>query len=305
MVVLCLLVGIARADAPSPTSEAERLFQEGLALFEAKKFDEACDKFEQSIKKNPRALGTLMNLGRCNERRGKVATALALYQEAFDRASESGADVARDKAQERIAVLSGQVPVVVLVRKGPPLEGEKLVVGDKVIASDKKEVQLDPGTYTITLTAPGRLPFQTTVQATVAKRIELELPVLQVPSGKTIVKVRNSRRVGGKVTLIGGVTLVVASSALAAYAKLDYDKQFDANCGVNPPIDGRPSCNEKGQERTERARNLGTIATVFGGAGLVATAVGAYLWFTARGERTTVVPTATPGGASVVLLRRF
>jgi tetratricopeptide (TPR) repeat protein len=304
IVIVCAWIEIANAQ---PTNEAETLFQDGLALFEAGKFDEACAKFELSIKKNPRALGTLMNLGRCNERRGKVATALGLYQEAFDRAGEAGANAARDKAQERIAVLLGQVPVVMLKRKGPPLDGEQLVIGDKVIAPGKTEVQLDPGTHTITLTAPGRLPFQTTVLAAAAKRVEVELPVLEVPKPKTVVRVRSSRRVGGKVTVIGGLTLIVAGSALATYAKLDYDKQLDTNCNVDQPINGMPSCNAKGQARIERDRSLGTVATVFGGAGLVATAVGSYLWFSARGaERTTtVVPGAAPGGATVLLIRRF
>ncbi len=63
----------ASAFAQEPT-EADRLFQEGRDLLAAGKPDEACAKFELSIKKDPRAVGTLLNLALCNERLGKLAT---------------------------------------------------------------------------------------------------------------------------------------------------------------------------------------------------------------------------------------
>jgi predicted Zn-dependent protease len=67
-IVIVLVAGRAAAQTPS---EAETLFREGLALLEAGKPAEACERFERSILKDPRAIGVLMNLGRCNERAGR------------------------------------------------------------------------------------------------------------------------------------------------------------------------------------------------------------------------------------------
>ena len=315
-VASCIIVfAFTTASAqPAPTLEADRLFQEGLALFDKGQFDDACKKFEQSIAKDPRALGTLMNLGRCNERRGKVATAQKLYQEAFDRASESNATVARDKAQERIAALAAQVPVVTLERAGPPLEGEKLVIDDQVISSDKQELLLDPGAHTLVLTAPGRLPYQTTINATIKSRIKVELPVLAVPAQRTVVtRVRSSqRRLIGKIATFGGGGLVLVGGGLMVYGRRDYDKQFEDPDGPGTRIapcakvGNNSLCNATGQSRTERDRNLVTAGTVFGVVGLAAAATGLALWLTAPAEeRTTIVPTGTATGVGLAVVGTF
>jgi hypothetical protein len=311
-VVACAAVRVAAAQ---PANDADRLFQEGLALFDEGKFDEACTKFEQSIAKDPRAIGTLMNLGRCNERRGKVATALKLFQEAYDRATEANAVGTRDKAQERIAALAAQVPVVIIKHLAPPLDGEKLVVDDAVVPLDKQELNLDPGTHTFVLTAPGRLPWQSPVTVAVSARKTVELPELQVPKNKTVVTRSSTRRVIGKIATFAGVGVVLVGSGLAVYAKHDYEKQFDdpdgsgpliAHCGSFPPIAGKQTCDAVGQSRTERDRNIGTGAGVVSVLGLAAAATGVVLWVTAPGdERATVVPTGSASSVGLVLVGRF
>ncbi len=262
--MFCVLVRVASAQTPTPTPEAERLFQEGLALFDAGKVEEACGKFEQSIKKNPRALGTLMNLGRCAERRGKVATALALYQEAFDRASEAGASVATEKAQERITALAAQVPVVVIKRAGAALPSEKLVVDDKVVPSDKTELPLDPGTHTFVLTAPGRLPFETSLNVKVAEKVTLQLPVLELPKVRTVVtRVGSTRRTLGKLLAIGGGGVVLTSGALVLYP----DRCSDRSCRRSHRRRDRPhsgrhkwSTRRRSRRKTRRSRpDLGSV----------------------------------------------
>jgi tetratricopeptide (TPR) repeat protein len=314
VVVACAIARVAVAQAPV---EAERLFREGLALFDEGKFTEACEKFEQSIAKDPRALGTLMNLGRCNERRGKVATALAMYQEAFDRASEANATTTRDKAQERIAALAVQVPVVTFKRAAAPLAGEKLVIDDKVVPLTKTELTLDPGAHTLVLTAPGRLPFQQTITLAVSARLAVELPALELPKERTVVKrVGGSpQRALGKIATFGGAGLVVIAGAVTLYARHDYDKQFDdpdgsgpalAHCGAFPDVDGKRTCDEVGQARTDRARNLGTAAQLIGAVGITAAAAGLVLWLTApTDERATLVPTGSATSAGLAIAGRF
>lgn len=308
----CLLVlwlpAIALADTPS-VPEAERLFQEGLALFDAGKFDDACEKFDQSIKKNPRALGTLMNLGRCNERRGKVATALRLYQEAYDRAAEAGATAARDTAQERITALAAQVPIVVLKRAGAPLPSEKLVVDDVVLDGSKTEISLDPGPHTFVLTAPGRLPFEKQLAVAASTRVTLELPVLEEPKPEVVVtRVGSTRATLGKVLVIAGGAAAVISGGLVLYAKRDYDKQFTGNnphCTRDVTIEGLPACDSIGKDRTDRARAIVTSSSVLGALGVGAAAAGAILWWMTPRERSEIVPTASATSVGVTFVGRF
>ena len=309
--LICILVVSARVAGaqPAPKSEADKLFKEGIALFDQGKFDEACEKFEQSIARDPHAIGTLMNLGRCNERRGKVATALKRFQEAYDRASQANAIAMRDAAQERIGALTGQVPVVTISRAGPPLEGEKLVVDDEVIALTRTELLLDPGTHTFVLTAPGRLPYETKLHVTTKTTLKVELPVLQVPKQDTVRIRASSRRIAGKVGTFGGAGLILVASGVALYAKRDYDKQFDDPDGSGPlmancdPID--KGCNEAGHSRTQRDRNIAITATVVGAVGLAAAATGIVLWITAPTEERTVTPTLGPTSVGVSFSGRF
>ena len=65
-VLVCLALVLpaeARADGKA---DAQRLFDEGLKLFDAKDYAKACERFAASQKLD-RAAGTLLNLGRCFE----------------------------------------------------------------------------------------------------------------------------------------------------------------------------------------------------------------------------------------------
>ena len=289
------------ADPPIDKSAAEKLFEEGRAELQAGRPDAACKKFEQSIRKDPRAVGTLLNLGLCTERQGKIASALALFIEAYDRATEAGQAEQRTAAEEHIKTLRPQVPILAITY-AEHLPGEKLVVDDRVIGADEKELPLDPGPHTIVLTAPGRLPYETTVVAKSASRIPLALPALAVPQSG-----RSGRALAGRITTIGGAALVVGAGVLVVYGRHSYHEQFEGtppHCGAAPPIDGKPVCDDIGEAAVERAQRYVNVGGVVGVVGIVAVATGVTLWLTAPNE-TRVVPTASASGAGVTIVGRF
>ena len=301
--LLVLVIACAVASAQNQP-EAERLFEEGRALLTEGKPEQACVKFEQSLAKDPRQIGVLMNLGLCNERSGKIATALRLYQEAFDRAVEAKLVNAKELAQDEINKLAAKVPIVTLARKGPPLPGEKLVIDDVVIAGT--EVRLDPGSHSLVFTAPGRVTYETRVHVEAADRKTLTLPVLAVPQSKVVTTRTSTRRLAGMITAFGGLGIALGGATLAIYAKQDYDKLFngpDAHCGQYTLPDGTPGCDEIGQPRSERDRNLALTGSVIGAVGLVASAAGLVLWLTAPADSsdTVVQPTATATSAGLVI----
>jgi tetratricopeptide (TPR) repeat protein len=308
LVLVAVLAGTAAADTPK--SEAEQLFNEGRALQDADKFDQACAKFAESIEKDPRQMGALMSLAECNERSGKVATALVLYQHAFDFAGEANLPGARSKAKEKIAELAPDVPLVTIEHTGPILDGEKLVIDKVVIANDVKELPLDPGKHSIVLTAPRRLPWNTELEVRRADRKSLVLPVLEVPKSKIVTKRTSSRRVVGKVIAISGLGLGAVAGGLAYYARSDYKGLFEGampHCGAFPSVGGKPTCDDVGQSRSQRDGNLATGAGVIGVVGGAAVITGVLLWVTAPKEysQTQVVPAINASGASISFVGRF
>ncbi len=306
LVTLLSLTGVVEG-APS---EAEKLFEEGRALLEAGQPEAACDKFELSIAKDPRQIGVLMNLAVCNERTGKLATALELYKEALARATEANLPGAKKLAQAEIDKLAKRVPVLYLEHTADPLPGEKLVIDNKVVSLDTKELPVDPGTHMLTLTAPGRLPFETQVDVRGTDRKRVELPELAVPKNTVVERRSSSQRTAGKVMAFGGAAVVLTAGAIAYYAKSDYDSLFDGtapHCGRYPDVDGKAVCDMTGQDRAERARRFSTAATITGIAGLGIALTGVVLWATSPGEtaRTTIVPTASESGAGVIVRGAF
>lgn len=303
LVAIGILLAVTSASAQNK-SEAARLFEEGRALLEQGKPLEACQKFEQSIAKDPRQTGALMNLALCNERTGKIATALRLYQEAFDRANEANLARTRELASDAISRLSSKVPVVRFRRAGTPAPSEKLLVDDVVVQLHDDELRVDPGRHIVVLTAPERLAFQTSLELDAGERKEVVLPVLALP----VIVAPSSRRFAGKITVAAGAALLLTSAGIAFYAKRDYDSLFEGSpihCGVYPPIDGRPACDDEGQARSENDHRLATAATVIGAVGVAAAIAGVVIWLTAPSETPKVTPAVSASGAGVIVHGTF
>ncbi|MCX5741235.1 MAG: tetratricopeptide repeat protein [Proteobacteria bacterium] len=270
------MIGEAAGDAKT---EADRLFDEGVALREQGKLPEACAKFAAAMKKDERAIGTLLNLALCAEKDGRTATAVKLFTEARDRAGEQDLQAQQTAAAEHLATLGPLVPHLT-IKLARPLPGMKILVDDQVVAPDALVgLSLDPGARTINVSAPGRLPFATTVTLQPSSAQTIDVPELA-----TVVVVKSSKRTIGKIATIGGAVVLGTSVGLAMYAKRTWDTQFEAHvdAGGNSyvPCHG-DVCDAGGQQGTERARTFGTLATVVGGVGLAAIGVGVYFWLTA------------------------
>jgi tetratricopeptide (TPR) repeat protein len=292
-----ILIGVAAAE-PTDKSAADELFEQGRTLLARGEFDAACAKFEASLQKDPAGVGALLNLALCNERRGKIATAYALYERALEQATDAKLGKPQAEARKKVTELSARLPIVAISYAAPPIDGTKLVIDDAVVPLSAKERPLDPGRHEIVVTAPGRIPFQTAISIAIAERKSLVIPALELPKQQTIVKQGNARRAIGKAATLGGSGLVVGASLLALYAHHLYNEPFHGNppdCGgpTHPDVDGKTACDQAGQDKTERARSLGTAATVVGGIGIAVAVTGAILWKTAAPKERTITPIAT------------
>lgn len=182
--LLCLLATTTAAQAQSPA--AESLFREGRSLIKQGKLQDGCDKLEASEMVEP-SVGTLLNIGDCRERLGKIATAWAAFRKAEALAKQSGKEEkrlaeARRRAQRLEPQLPGltiqiakATPGIIIKRNGERLEGA--VIGT--------EVPVDPGNYRITAEAPGYKPWTLDVSLPVRGKRQITIPALdrdQVPT---------------------------------------------------------------------------------------------------------------------------
>ncbi len=295
-IVVAALGRPSHAD-DSPKTKADELFEEGVALRNKGAFKEACVKFEEAMKHDERAIGTLLNLALCAEKFDHFATAVHLYSEARDRAREQGLAEHQKAAEEHIALLEPQVSHLT-VKLVEPLPATKVLIDDRVVAlTELDKLPIDAGVRAISVSAPGRLPYETTITIAIAKDASLDIPAL----GKPVTV--SSRRTIGKLSVIGGGVLLGAGLGLGLYAKSMYDAQFDAHTdamgGQYFPCRADKMCDSGGQKQTEKARTIGVVGSVIGGVGLAAIGVGVALWVMSpttaeHPAQVSVVPVASP-----------
>ncbi|MBA3459697.1 MAG: hypothetical protein H0T46_07035 [Deltaproteobacteria bacterium] len=290
--------------APQPAladdiAKADALFAEGRALMKTD-LHAACAKFEESLKWNSQAIGTLLNVALCDEKLGRVASAVAKFTEARDRAREGALDEHLQAAEERLAALKGRVPFITIKLATEPLPGTRILIHDKVIALEAlADLPIDPGEHPLVVSAPDHVPYQTTIKIAESERREVVVPALRKGT------VTSSRKTIGKiVTISGGVALVGGIVIGGVIARGRYNDAFDMYCD-----DDDKECDPDGLSGTKSARTLGTVGTVVGAIGLVGVGVGLYLWLRAPDEGTSrgvsLLPQLDPSAPGVVAVGRF
>jgi hypothetical protein len=285
-----LVVALAFAgDASAAPSLAEKataqaLFEDGLQLMGAKRYAEACPKLEESERLDP-ALGTRFRLSECEEAIGRLASAWAGFLEVADLAHAARQTDRENVARARAAAIEPKLSRVKVDVAKPDTPGLE-VAHDSVMVGKAQwgtPVPIDPGTYAITATAPGKRPWKGSV--TVAEggaTASLLVPVLDdapvdatafaipmsVQSVPTAHTTRTAKIAG--FTLIGvGAAGFIAGGVMGLVAKGNYDGT-GANCSAT-------TCDAAGEATINGARALGNAATGVFIAGAVAAVTGVVL----------------------------
>jgi tetratricopeptide (TPR) repeat protein len=291
-IVACAYSAPVAADAPA---DAEQAFERGRALLDAGKLDEACAAFADSLRLDFQ-YGTLYNLGRCEDKRGKPYAAWR----SFRRLADEDTNAARRARAAALATqLEPRVPKLVIdVPAGRPA-GFAVSIDGEIIAELGAPQPVDVGSHEIVATAPGFQRWRTTITAGEGATMRVRPALEHLLGGDDVhVDVRPDRRyvrdfpvAGPAVTVAGGVTLV-AGIALALHAKNIYDSsKTGAAAGAAGSLDDN-----------RQAVRDGNIATVLSVVGLVAVPAGAVLWH--RGTWM-VTPRADGNGAALSVSGQF
>jgi len=286
---------VAAASGDAQTAEA--LFQSGKEAMARGDLAVACARFSESVSIDP-AAGSLLNLADCEERSGKVASALAHFQAARDRLRAD--DPRTSRAAERIAQLQGRAPrLTIVVQGGAP---NASVIRDETplgAASLGVALPVDPGLHVLVLRAPGRAERREEVTLREGESRTIEL-VPGAPTASSDAAVAHEESAGGTQRTIGivlgagGLVAIAGGSVMGVLAKSTYD-DAKSHCPAGPH-----ACDASGVDGGDRAYGQATASTILFVAGGALVATGLTLFLTAPRVAVTPVASEKQAGLAVV-----
>jgi hypothetical protein len=237
VLVLGSLLGFAHVTFAQTAAD---LFAQGLQLIEAGKPAEACAKLEQALRLEPDKPGVLLNLGVCNEKQNKVATALMWFRKAMTLAAERGIKETENVAREQIKSLSPRVPTIKIVLTGAD-DGAVTLDGARVPPTSFARLEADAGPHKLEAHAPGKEPLsqdvivddkpdarQAVTLALVPEVAHAHAKDIAVPRYVEIDRGASRRHIGFIVGATGG-GLVLAAGGLSLLAKNRFDASDDVS----------------------------------------------------------------------------
>jgi hypothetical protein len=326
LLLTALALGHAHAQTPEGNATlAEQLFNQGRDLVKANQWADACPKFEASLRYDP-VLGTRLNLATCYEHVGKLASAWGLYRESIELARKAGDTKRAEYAQKQATALEPRLPKLAISAPANAPAGLAVKRDDTPVDAGALGVALyvDPGTHSVTASAPGFESAKLSVTVTEGKTETVAIPALVArpvpaavakkasePSEETPVDtapVPRSPRRRYLALGLGGAGVVAIGVGLVFGAKAS-SKWSDARklCGDDLVCSDPASFNQS-KKLVSDGRSAGNVATGLVIGGLAAGAAGAVVWFWPRSaERTTahLVPVPHDGGAGLALTGVF
>ena len=312
----------ARAVPPADEAAAEVLFNQATEAANAGRLDEACPKFAEAQRLDPTA-GTLLNLGKCEEQRSNLATAYGAYVAAAARARQDQ-DTKGREARARDAASKLEPRLSMLVISVPPknrAEGMEIRRNGKVVGEGQwgARIPMDPGAIAIEASAPGRMPWTTTIRMGAKPgetRVDVPLlapmstpPIAPAVDASTSAPLQESAWSGQKTAavVVGGAGLIgVVLGSVFGVQAISRNNSSKDHCLPDAPN----LCDARGvdlRQQTKTAMTVSTVAFAAGGAALVGgvvlflTAPSKDKGKTAKAARIEASPVVVGSGGGVVL----
>jgi serine/threonine-protein kinase len=162
------LVAPPRAALAQPSPEtraaATALFEDARRLMADGKYTEACPKLEESQRIDPGA-GTLFNLALCYEAQNRTASAWVSFRDVAQMALTAGQADREKLARGKAAALEPKLMKLKITAQpgaaGVEVKRDGAVVSPALLGTP---VSLDPGKHVLSATAPGKEPWEVTIQ---------------------------------------------------------------------------------------------------------------------------------------------
>lgn len=281
--LLAVLVFLAPAPAfaqvaATDAALAEKLFEDGRKLMAQQRYEEACAKLSESQRLDP-GVGTLLNLGECFEKNGKIASAWATYREAEAVATRDGQKKRATFAAAHAKALAPGLSYLVIDASG---QVQITCDGRDIGSSLSTPLPFDPGAHRIEARATGFRPWSTAVDLAPKATLRVHVPALEpevvVPPPVVVVPPppppapvsRTPRYVAIGVGAVGVVGLGLGTFfGLRAKSLND-----DADCDPS-------TCTRAGARAVDDAQTQATFSTIAFAVGAVAVVGAVVLYVTA------------------------
>lgn len=289
LVAVVAMSASVQADTDN-TKDADALFLQGRDALGAGNFKEACKLFFDAQEKQRENPAILINLGLCNEKQDKIASALRWYRKT-QLLTQGKTDPTNkeyeDTARERVNALQSQVSKVTFAL-GTVQGNAELLIDGQTINRQELIVEVDVDTHVIEARAPGMVSSRENLVVDANKKeLQYEFKALvPVPEVKFFTK---RRKVG---LVLGGGIIAVTSAVSYVLGDSIQDKNRD---------------NKEGFDKESASRKMLVPTFIFGGGMAVGVAIIAYTFFKAprKESATAFVPTATSDGLGFAMFRRF
>jgi serine/threonine-protein kinase len=301
---LLALPSVSAAQSASDKAAAEALFDDGVTLLKAGKYQEASQRLEASQRIDP-GIGTLLYLAEAYEKLGRTASAWATFREAASQAKAEGQTDRASIGAERAARLTPKLSrlTLTLAPETQNIAGLEILDNGKPIqqALWGSALPVDPGEHKIEARAPGYEPYNTSLTiAGDAQNASAPIPALtknatapaapapsepeppsaavstSSPEPLALDPNRGSfQRTAGIVVAGVGVVGLGVGTFFGLQALNKNDEALDKNC------DGATCPDQDGVNATNDALDAANISNIAFIAGGVCVLGGAALYFTA------------------------
>lgn len=285
---LMISVTAAGQEAFQPSAAAEALFQEGKELVAEGRFEEACTRFEASVRIE-RAVGGLLNLADCHARLGRTASAWSEFQDAASGAEREGDPVRARFARRRAAELEPSLSrlAIEMIHDTP---GVSIRINGRELVRDawRSGLPVDPGRLVVEASAVGFRDWRGMVDVPPREMVVIRVPDLEPLRARQ----QSPRRQQASPPDRTAVYVAAGAGAAAlAFGTAFGIKTLTTQAKVNERCGDR-YCDATGLEWERDARTYATLSTVGLGAGVALTGLAAWLWWSkpaSRGPTTSVL----------------
>lgn len=290
--------------APTPGSAtdnravAEMLFFTARGLMEAGRWPEACAKLTESYRLDP-AAGTLLNLGVCHQKAGKIASAWGEFKESVADARKANRPDREKLATDALAVIEPELPFLTITVPPDVKKVPGLVISRNGVplhpAAWSTELPVDPGEVEIEETAPDYKPK--TLKLTIAdkehKSITAE-PLELAPIVRPPPPFWTAKRTWGAVLFGVGVVAAGVGTYFGVTAINDVN---NSNSQCQNDTAGVSHCPRGAVDSMNSANTAAWVADFTIGAAAASALVGTFLFLTG-GAQEQSGDAATPPTAS-------
>jgi len=309
---LCSSLARPVLGATESEQAAQAAFDEALKLMKLKRYAEACAHLARSQELDP-AMGTQFRLAECYEKLGRNASAYDQYMAVAD-AAKAGKQAQRESvARSRASALDSKIARLTIDSSSSvaSLPGVEIRRDGFAVPKDVwgQSVTIDTGDHVVTVSAPGKLPFEKKFWADASAKLVVSVAALDSKRGpQAAPRSKIPAIVMGGVGAVGvglGITFVALRSGQITNAEA-LSAQIvagDGNCRADGPAEFAMKCKTL-LDTAKQGDTFGTLSIVgfsVGGAALLG--MGAYLLWPEsrhRDEQASIIRIVPLLGANMV-----